>query len=864
MAKKTFGGLPPELRVQRQEPPTPVIDPLTGLPLSGGFGAGGSPLGGHPGMPGTPGMPGGRPGMGMPQAKMAPIFYDEQGRLRRAGREVMVDQYGRLAGQQFRCRRCNQTRWVGLGIAKAGNITCAACHRRMRPIPIRSTGILPWRAIGRYLEPWVRPVWILLTLYGAGGAMHQNGTLPLWPWLAAPAAAVVLFAAVRLYLTRQANKRDRLTDPDKDRRLRVAIESRSVHAGAYAFAACVWLGVAAWLGVDPHHLSGKVTTTILVLAWIPPMLTWCRWIRKRMRDAPPPKADGDDSDDVPMDPNEAETRQRWNRVVAVRKGTRFPKADGVSFDVAEREGKLVDTKIEAWRPITGGCSFVAVGPDGAYTSEKFLSARSAIAAAYRMTTRMVTILPDLDDENRATIMLQRTSPISDLVRWTGPDSIDALTGRVPALRYADGEVGHFEIYRPEWGSPHVGVFGTTGSGKSEALSLLMTIDRWCRIPYEKMIEAGVIDKDAVDLDAPPKGFVATFLIDPQQGQSFSPFLDDLAAPVASTLEEALLLLEALHREMMRRNHYLARVAKTWDPRRKMFRRGRKWWNPLIDGPILHLIIDEAHFYTTDKLFQALLTAAARMWRKCGGRITVGSHSPLLSDLGTMALRDMLVGGQVFVFRTANSLTGTTALNGKLPVDPKLIPNTPGMVYFLNGVGDPKPMLARAMWEPDWYDLVRDLDDQPIGYPATLPAETLRAFGPGYAAWVAHAADPDAGPYIPNQHGAKETAPEAPARCVDAVMNIVATATIIAGLTIDMTELDKRLREQGHDYSVRTVRAALKQLRDAGSIVSASGVHQLSDATRADLLAQLEHPGHEVIDGELAAAAVGGEGVGDVA
>jgi hypothetical protein len=840
MAKKTFGGLPPELRAQQPEPPTPMIDPLTGSPLSGGFGAGAGPLGGQPGMPGTSGMPGGRPGMGQPQARMAPIYYDEQGRMRRAGRDVLVDGYGRLAGQQFRCRRCNQTRWVGLGIAKAGNPTCNTCHRRMRLIPIRSTGALPWLAIGRYLEPWLRPVWILLALYGAGGAMHQNGTLPLWPWLAAIPTALVVYAAVRMYLTRQANKRGKLDDPDKDRRLRLAIADRSRLGGVYAFASCIWLGLAAFVGVDPHQFGGKFALTVLVVFWIPPMITWARWIRKRMRDAPPPKpADGDD--DVPMDPNEAETRQRWNRVVAQRKGAKFPKPDG-TFDVAEREGKLVDTTLEEWKPIVGGCSFVAVGPVGAYTSEKFLSARSAIAAAFKMKATMVTVLPDLDDENRATIMLQRTSPISDTVRWTGPDSIDALTGKVPIIRYADGELGYFEIYRPEWGSPHVGVFGSTGSGKSELLSMLMTVDRWCRIPYDRMVTDGHIDPASVDLDAPPKGFVATFLIDPQQGQSFSPFLDDLAAPVASTLEEALILLEALHREMMRRNHYLARVAKTWDPRRKMFRRGRKWWNPLVDGPILHLVIDEAHFYTPDKPFQAMLTAAARMWRKCGGRITVGSHSPLLTDLGTMALRDMLVGGQAFVFRTANSLTGTTAFNGRLPVDPKLIPPVPGMVYMLNGAAEPKPMLARAMWEPDWYDLVRDLDDQPIGYPAVLPAETLRAFGPDYAAWVAHAADPDAGPYIPGQR-TKDTAPEAPARCVDAVHEILSAA----GVPVDMDHIAARLQEMGHTYSTRTVRDALKQLRDAGRVVTEGKLHHLAGEA-----------------GELAAAAVGGEGVGDVA
>ena len=64
------------------------------------------------------------------------------------------------------------------------------------------------------------------------------------------------------------------------------------------------------------------------------------------------------------------------------------------------------------------------------------------------------------------------------------------------------------------------------------LSTLLTIDRWAH---------------HTDANGVRRGLVADFLIDPQQGQSYGPFLDDLAAPVATSIEEATLIVEAFGR-----------------------------------------------------------------------------------------------------------------------------------------------------------------------------------------------------------------------------------------------------------------------------------------------------------------------------
>jgi hypothetical protein len=193
---------------------------------------------------------------------------------------------------------------------------------------------------------------------------------------------------------------------------------------------------------------------------------------------------------------------------------------------------------------------------------------------------------------------------------------------------------------------------------------------------------------------------------------------------------------------------------------------------------------------------------------------------------------MLTGGLVIICRTADALTGPTAFNGRLPADPRAIPDVPGSCYILSGLA-PKPMLARMMWDPDYYDWVRDDDDSPIGYPAPLPPETLAAFGPDYAAWVRHAADPDAGPYIPAQTRAAPVEP--PTVCVDAVRLVLAHGAMDMQQSMDMEAIDAKFRERGLTYSVRTIREALKKLREAGEVHSADGRHELTQSALQTVL-----------------------------
>lgn len=764
-------------------------------------------------------------------------YYDESSRRRRAAMDVPVDQWGKLTSALFRCSRCADNRWVPLAVAAKGAPMCQTHGRRMKRQPIRPVGLVPlatWRA---KVVPQLWPLFIGLVVAGLGQTVHTRHVSPFVLAAAAAPAGLLIWIVVRHQLLARARGAGSLRDEDAGRRRRNQIGARARAAGRWTVASCLWLAAAALFGVDTNTTAGRIMLTVLAVVWVFPAATWWRW-RRRLSSYRAAKGDdpGPSHMDVPMDPDEEQCRQVWLTIVAVRKGANIGTDAAGKPILAERQGRLVDTRIEEWRSIHGGWAATIVGPDGMYTADKFEAARGAIAGAYRMKTPMVTVIPDGDDENRATVLAQRVSPIREAVRWAGPTSIDPERGIAPVGEFADGAPVPYELYRPGWGSPHVFCCGTTGAGKSEFLSLLFAIDRW----------ASYIPDGGAEADR--RGMVASFLIDPQQGQSFAPFLEDLAAPVASSLEEAMVLVEALLSEMHRRNRYLAREAKTWDPKRRKWRAGRKWWNPLIDGPILSLTIDEAHLFLAVREFCSMVTGAGRMWRKCGGQLRIGTQTPLLVDLGgSMPLRDMLTGGTVAVFRTANALTGHTAFNGRLAADPRQIPQIPGTMYALTGER-PKAMLARAAWDPDWYDWVRDLNDSPIGYPAMLPPETLEAFGPQYAAWVRHASQGgDAGPYVPAQ--TRPPATEVSPRSVEAVRLALAAAPGLAAagaldlkpdllLGVAVEDIDRILRSREVIFSVRTIRDALKRLRDGGEVVTDGGRHRLTDEAMAAVVGSL--------------------------
>jgi hypothetical protein len=223
---------------------------------------------------------------------------------------------------------------------------------------------------------------------------------------------------------------------------------------------------------------------------------------------------------------------------------------------------------------------------------------------------------------------------------------------------------------------------------------------------------------------------------------------------------------------------------------------------------------------------------------------VATHTPLLSDLGgSMALRDMLSGGFVWVGRTANSLSGPVAFNGRLPVDPRTIPEVAGMAYLLSGLAR-EAMLCRSMWTEDFYDFVRNEYDEPIGYPAPLGADTLRVFGGEYARWVAHMANPDAEPWTPDGDAKASGGGAGKPRSVDAVLAVLASADH----ALSMDELDQQLRAEGNPFTTKTIRDALAVLRkhDPPLVVSEDRTHRLTERGVQEALVRVESAAVEAV------------------
>jgi hypothetical protein len=744
-------------------------------------------------------------------------YYDEQGRLHTANKPVPVDKFGRLTSVEFVCRRCDiDDEWYPTAqIPKGQAPTCGKCRRAMQPVPVKDAP-WPWRETLAMVERPLRPVWGLGAVAAAGAGVADGSTSALLFLAGAPVVGE---------LARRITARWRIR-----RELdRVAETGRRV--GYTAAAATGWLAVPAAFGVD-SPVAAAVTWGSLAAAWVIPAGGW--WRRERdARNAPKsePVVVADAEPVGPLeDAGEKYVRLVWAARLAAKQGVQVIDPDTGQPVTAEQAGRLPGTFLEDWRRIEGGWSATVVGPVGAYESDKFSAAVKNIAAAYRMHRSMVTVMPDPEDENRAIVMAQKVSPLKDTVRWAGPDSIDAVRGQAVVGRYVDGTPLLYELNRPGWGCPHDFLCGTTGAGKSETLSGLLVVDRW----------ASHIGADGVR-----RGIVCDLLIDPQQGQSYEPFMDDLAAPVATSLEEAMMLAEAVRAEMFRRNAYLSKKGwrdtdgvlhrAEWLDKRGKVRYGRKYWDPLIDGPILTLNIDEAHEYLKHKPFAEIIASNARMYRKCGIRIRVATHTPLLSDLGgSMALRDMLTGGFVWCGRVANALSGPTAFNGRLPVDPRSIPSIPGAGFTLGQLAS-KPMMSRFMWEEDYYELVRDVDDNPVGYPVELPAPTVEAFNAGtageFSKWFAALrAGED---WTPNAKIREQIVvaqrTEQRTKCVDAVLSVLAASAA----PLDMNELDAALETAGTPFSTRAVRDALAKLRERGLVFSVKGRHELTPQARAE-------------------------------
>lgn len=612
---------------------------------------------------------------------------------------------------QVRRQPCDVDRWVLPG-DKPGFCPDHGCE--LGSDDRVSTPALPLADIWRQAERSTRPLWALVAEAGIGAALHAGDVSAMAPAALTPALAFAAHRVVRRRLVKRATKPRatggaRMEEGQTSGRVVETIERRARLAAYLGAASGAWLTAAAT--VDPASLVGKVVWASLPLWWAVGAAPW--WARvEAQRNAPKPTQPVAPDAVEPSDDEKAaaEAARMW--------------AEG---------GVAANTRLDTatWRRIPCGWQAeVAATKRGALNSlggDNMKTIRK-VAAAFGTPRSAVTWIEEYDeDPNRGLVLIQPNNPLKDPQLWAGPASIQITRSRIEADvgRMIDGTPMVEHLYRFGWGAPGGLTIGSTGSGKSERLRLRLLLERWASFEDPATGQR--------------KGLFLSFLHDPKRLESFAEFRNAIHG-YGITRDDAHIMIDAMLREMIRRYEMLS--ASKWIDGKKRRRRGAVKWNPLVHGPLIHVIWDEFHELAGDKAFVEKLEKLARYQRACGMGATLASHMGTIGDTGSQALRDMVAGGRATLLRTTSGLNAALATGGQLTADPRGLPRQPGMCLVADG--ESATLMARhayvegdeARAERTLYDWLFDDDNNPIGFPAEIPPETAEAFGPEFMEWMA--------------------------------------------------------------------------------------------------------------------------------
>ena len=391
--------------------------------------------------------------------------------------------------------------------------------------------------------------------------------------------------------------------------------------------------------------------------------------------------------------------------------------------------------------------------------------------------------------------------------WDG-QGMDPESGLARIGRYADGADASEKWYTPRYGPHHDLVSGTTGSGKSELLNLKVFIGL-------------------------ATGLFVPVILDPQEGQSL-PFWRDRCL-YSSGVSDVERRLKGLHAAFMDRSAYLASLR--WDDGGVPMP-GMPFFDHQLTGLLMpHLILDEAHMVLKgDTKWQrnitGLVVELARLIRKAGGKFTLATQVPGLTEMGgAQALRDMLRGGNVWSGRTANKVAG--GMLG-LVKDPSEIPRyfadgspTAGLSYTDGPDNRPDAPMRTDRVPRDAYlapPRVPVLDDRFLEVmdaamrSSVSPTATVLAAAPAAGHGLA-----GLGRHLRLVPPAPESEP-AGKRCSNAVLKILADAPGPVDRGVIIQQAGRLAVAWGRDkpWTIRAVTGVLRDLVDTGQAVQPAG------------------------------------------
>ncbi|HEY3263313.1 MAG TPA: hypothetical protein VGJ95_24075 [Pseudonocardiaceae bacterium] len=586
-------------------------------------------------------------------------------------------------------------------------------RRRRRP----RTGAANGRRLAWRYRRQLAPVLLILGAWLAGAVLHRVHNGPrLVLVLGGLAAASVLLPAVRRRLDRAAER---------------------LYAGACLAALTGWLTVVAASGV------GRPMPALLWLGGCALAAPW--WWHHRVRTTPA-VATGD-------------VLEIWRERVAAP-GRALPGA------------RLLE--VEEVR--NGWAATIQLTP-GEKSTEQAVAATALVCSAFNQPIGSVVIEPTADGvASRARLLVLRRNPLHDIQRWPGPQ-LDLGTGIAPVGVYADGELAYFRFFKPGSGAVHALVSGTTGSGKSRFLELLLA-------------------------EARHSGLITSWIIDPQNGQSLPRWIDHVDW-AAIGHDEAIRLLHAARAVMYARSAHLARVE--YIDRKGRTVRGIDHFDPTPELPLLQVVVDEAHVLLKDPTAVEIIEDIGKMGRKTGIGVVLVTPVPSVQELGgSLPIRTMVSSGNVVVFRCDN-LSGQMAFSGALPVSPAKLPRefpnglpADGLGYLLGASSRTAPMRAYLVDDPYHWATT--------GQPAQLAAVDVAAAGDAYASRNDHVDEPVTIP-SPRTESPPPAAGSA-ATAVDAVLTLLA----------EVGELDRGRAIKDTGYSPRQITNAFAALVEDGRVV----------------------------------------------
>ena len=284
----------------------------------------------------------------------------------------------------------------------------------------------------------------------------------------------------------------------------------------------------------------------------------------------------------------------------------------------------------------------------------------AVAAAYDGT--ITTVIPEPREDgvrSRGWLTILKTNTLETARPWDGA-GIDPATGLAVVGRFPEGGDAHERWYVPGiGGGTRSSIYsGADGTGKTGMLDMGLCI-------------------------SVGSGIVAPVILDPQMGQALPAWQE--AVPYAAGTDECMAYLRGLYAGMMTRSEFLGQLR--WKhPRTRRTMRGMGWYDYQIIAatcaalgleplPIIEIIVDEAPILLAVKGAPQLLLDIAKLGRKVGFRLRLAAQVPSMAELGKSELRSILVGGNVFAFRSGDRVSGGMMNITGRPQDlPKYFPN----------------------------------------------------------------------------------------------------------------------------------------------------------------------------------------------